>query len=422
MKQIMTVFRFTFLDAVRKKAFVISTIIICAVVLLLSLAPRVIGLFAGESTDSSAADEVQEDRSATCYVINETPYLQGAADALTQAASETLFLEGSMDEMEEYQNMMKDDVDLSVILIEERDAKPFVTIYSKDFMSGVSSSSVMEVLDTVYTSEQLTARGMTQEEAMQALAPLSYEETMVGEMDISGYVLGIVITMVLFFAIYYYGYGVAMSVATEKASRVMETLVVSAKPSRILLGKALAMGALGFVQLAGILLFGGICYKVFVPADFLLNGVAISLDSFTVPVMLSVIAYFLLGYCLYAMMDAACGASVSKMEDVNSAMMPVMMLTIISFYLGYFSIIGTSENGALQTFALYFPFSSPFIVPSRLLQGAMEPSQVVISLIILAVSVVVVAIIGMRIYSASVYQYGKRQKVTQLFKMGKDVD
>ena len=72
-----------------------------------------------------------------------------------------------------------------------------------------------------------------------------------GQMDLSGYALGLILTVLMFFAIYYYGYGVSMSVATEKASRVMETLVVSAKPSRLLIGKCLAMGCLLYTSSAG---------------------------------------------------------------------------------------------------------------------------------------------------------------------------
>ena len=70
---------------------------------------------------------------------------------------------------------------------------------------------------------------------------ISYTTVPAGKMDVTGYSLGIVLTLLMFFAVYFYGYGVAMSVASEKTSRVMETLVVSAKPSRIF-GKCVAMG------------------------------------------------------------------------------------------------------------------------------------------------------------------------------------
>mgnify|MGYP000594530332 FL=1 len=70
-------------------------------------------------------------------------------------------------------------------------------------------------------------------------------------MNLTEYVVGLLLTFVMFFAVYYYGYGVAMSISSEKTSRVMETLIISAKPSKILIGKCLAMGVLGLLQLVG---------------------------------------------------------------------------------------------------------------------------------------------------------------------------
>ena len=91
---------------------------------------------------------------------------------------------------------------------------------------------------------------------------------------------------------YYYGYGVAMSVASEKTSRVMETLVVSAKPSRILIGKCLAMGVLGLLQMVGIIAFALICYTAFVPSNFNIGGVPIDFSSITPFTLLILLVYF----------------------------------------------------------------------------------------------------------------------------------
>src|SRR5690606_11215873 len=97
------------------------------------------------------------------------------------------------------------------------------------------------------------------------------------KMDITGYSLGIVLTLLMFFAVYYYGYGVAMSVASEKTTRVMETLVVSAKPSRILLGKCIAMGVLGLIQLSLFIVTAAVGYALIVPKGFTIGGVPLAL-------------------------------------------------------------------------------------------------------------------------------------------------
>jgi ABC-2 type transport system permease protein len=139
------------------------------------------------------------------------------------------------------------------------------------------------------------------------------------------------------------------------------------------------------------------------------------LDAFTTESAILLIVYFILGYALYAVMNSVCGASVSKIEDLNSALMPVMFISLISFYLGYISAAYGSE-GTISKIATYLPFSSPFILPFKLINGNYTATEVGISTALLVVSIVIVAYISTRIYSASVLHYGKRQKLVDLYK------
>lgn len=153
--------------------------------------------------------------------------------------------------------------------------------------------------------------------AMSGVPLLSVTE-IAGQMDLTGYVVGLILVMLLFFCVYFYGYGVAMSVANEKTSRVMETLVVSAKPSRILIGKVLAMGAVGLLQFLGILATAALCYTFILPEGAVLFGAPLSFAAFTPGVAALVVVYFILGYILYAVLNSVCGATVSKIEDLNT--------------------------------------------------------------------------------------------------------
>jgi hypothetical protein len=99
-----------------------------------------------------------------------------------------------------------------------------------------------------------------------------------------------------------------MSVASEKTSRVMETLIVSTKPSRILLGKCIAMGTLGLIQLSIFILAAALGYNLLIPDDFTISGVPLALSSFTPASALLILVYFLLGYALFAMINSVCGA------------------------------------------------------------------------------------------------------------------
>jgi ABC-2 type transport system permease protein len=223
--------------------------------------------------------------------------------------------------------------------------------------------------------------------------------------------------IMLFFAVYYYGYGVSMSVASEKTSRVMETLLTSTKPSKIILGKSAAMGLLGLLQLAIIILTGAVTYKVFFPKDFMVFGQSVDLSSFTPYVIFMVFTYFILGYTLYAMMNAVVGATVSKAEDINSAIMPISFVSIISFYLAYGTIF--LPNGAVAVAASIIPFSSAFSMPCRLIIADVPTWQVAASLFAMIIAIVLMSWISIKIYSSAVLHYGRRLRMKDLIRMSK---
>lgn len=414
MKQIFTVFAFTLKDAIRKKAFIISTAIILALIIGGSAA---LAIFMGSSdkTDEGTDEAPQKN---ICYYLDEHDILPGAAEALTVLYD---VKEITAAEKEDVVAQIKEDKNISLLEVSAKNSQPLVTVYSKDFMSGVEAniSSVSQIINEVHSMNVLVNSGVDPDLVILSRQPVQYETVFAGEMNASAYVIGVVFTLLMFFAIYYYGYGVAMSVATEKTSRVMETLIVSAKPSRILLGKCFGMGVLGIIQFAMIVLTGGLCLKFIIPSELLTQGSEFSLSVLNAETVAVMFVYFVLGYSLFAVMNAVSGALISKIEDLNSAMMPVMLLSMVGFYLGYFVNILSPGSGIVQKIAMYLPISSPFIVPSSMLSNSIEPYQVVISVLILALSVIAVGALSVKIYSSSVLHYGKKLKFKDAIKMSK---
>lgn len=414
MKQIFTVFAFTLKDAIRKKAFIISTAIILALIIGGSAA---LAIFMGSSDETDEGTDEAPQKNI-CYYLDEHDILPGAAEALTVLYD---VKEITAAEKEDVVAQIKEDKNISLLEVSAKNSQPLVTVYSKDFMSGVEAniSPVSQIINEVHSMNVLVNSGVDPDLVILSRHPVQYETVFAGEMNASAYVIGIVFTLLMFFAIYYYGYGVAMSVATEKTSRVMETLIVSAKPSRILLGKCFGMGVLGIIQFAMIVLTGGLCLKFIIPSELLTQGSEFSLSVLNAETVSVMFVYFVLGYSLFAVMNAVSGALVSKIEDLNSAMMPVMLLSMVGFYLGYFVNILSPGSGIVQKIAMYLPISSPFIVPSSMLSNSIEPYQVVISVLILALSVVAVGALSVKIYSASVLHYGKKLKFKDAIKMSK---
>jgi ABC-2 type transport system permease protein len=98
--------------------------------------------------------------------------------------------------------------------------------------------------------------------------------------------------------------------------------------------------------------------------------------------------------------------------------MPVTFISLISFYMGYFSLI--TPDSAMTTFASIFPFSSAFTMPSRMLLTDVPVTQIILSIILLIGTIILLAYISIRIYSAAILYYGQRLKLKTLFKMSKN--
>ena len=406
MKQILTVFRFTFMEAVRKKAFLIIT----AVVLVLIIAACAI-----PSISRKIAASTDDDPNKTCYLIIDTDLVPGAKEAIQALYPNAEIIDGQTGLAGRYRDEVRVDSDKAMIEITEEAGAPRIRVTTKTFMSFADAGQVAETLSPIYIREAMKEQGVSDELIDFSQSTIPYEFSIAGNMDISGYIIGIALLMIMFFAIYYYGYGVSMSIATEKASRVMETLIVSARPSHVLIGKCLGMGTLGLAQLASFLVAAAVGYQLLVPKDFVLMGMPLSLSAFTVSSGILVLLYFILGYSLYAMMNAVCGALVDKIEDLNSAMMPVMLISMFSFYVGYFTAISGTSN-IISKIAMYVPFTAPFVVPFKLLNSDISAADIGISIAILTVAVIVVAWLSARLYTASVLHYGKRLKLSELFK------
>lgn len=416
MKQIFDICKFTLKVAVRKKAFIISTIIVLALVLILCSLPRLINLFTGGNAEKITNDFY------TCYVVNETEKFENCEKALSDAMKDTIFVKKDVSELEKLKKSVETEEKVSVLHICEENGSPKIKLIAKDFLNGAMSnvSTINSVFSTLYKIEILRENGVSDEIIALSEIPVALEVETLGNMSVSGYGVGMALITLTFMAIYYYGYGVASSVAGEKSSRVMETLVVSAKPSKILFGKCLGMGLLGLCQFGGTLLFAFVCWKTLVPEGFELFGETLDLSAFTPTSALLVLLFFILGYSLYAMMNAVCGALINKIEDLNNAMMPVMLISIGSFYLSYFTAIMGTTYDYLVNLAMYLPFSAPFIMPFVILNGEAAAWQIALSLAILAATLIAVSFVSVRVYTASVLHYGKRLKLKEAVKLSKN--
>lgn len=234
--------------------------------------------------------------------------------------------------------------------------------------------------------------------------------------------LGFGLTILIFMMILLYGNWVAMSVVEEKSSRVMEVILNAATPFQLLTGKVLGVGGAAAVQYAAILLVGGIALALQDPVSSLVLGQSASTlalpQGLTLGILVLFVVYGVLGFLLYAVLYAAAGSLVSRQEDVNSVVQPLTLLAGLGYIVAVYTSIGLIDvSGAPMTVLSLFPFTSPFIVLSRAMEGTIPPWEIGLSLAILALSIVGALWLAARIYAAGVLLYGQRPSIRTVWQV-----
>lgn len=229
-------------------------------------------------------------------------------------------------------------------------------------------------------------------------------------------IVGVVFVVLIFITLVIYGMWVAAGVVAEKSSRVMELLISAASPQQLVIGKVLGIGLAGLVQYVAIL----------VPALLTLllqdriagalletgSGVDISLSALTPGLLLAYGGFWILGFILYALIYAAAGSLVSRAEDLQVLALPLSLVAIA----GYLQAVMALSGGIspLVRLASYVPFWSPFVMLTRLTVGHVEPWELVLSFGLLALSIPLVGLVAVRVYSAGVLLYGQRPGARQI--------
>lgn len=415
MKDLITIIKYTVKEAVTKKTFIIVNIIMALIIVAVCNIPNLIRSFVSEEDISTKITIVDQENllNANSEIFNETFEQLDMDYKVEYTTSKTI---------EDINKLITDEeIDSAIIIKKDNNTIAFDYVIKEKTAFDEAESIVgifSNIIKNIQTSNLLVESNIPAEMLEAINSPINYEiKSLEENTGNENFFVAMISSYVLFFAIFYYGYSVSTSVSSEKTSRVMETLITSTTPTKIVIGKTIAMGFVGLSQLVGLIIVAIISYKLFIPSDFTLIEELLSGLTINVPSILICLVYFILGYTVYAFLSAVTGATVSKVEDVQSASGPISFVALISFFLAYFT--STMPTSAASKFASIFPFSSAFSMPGRILAGAATSGEIVLSIIVLLVTVVILATISIRVYSAALLHYGDRLKITDLFKMYK---
>ncbi|MGI5990065.1 MAG: ABC transporter permease [Lachnospiraceae bacterium] len=394
------VFRFEFAQQVRKKSFVITTVIFLAAICFLAAAPAIFRSaiepdesYSEESVYTFSGGVYYEDASWQGLLPFEEGHVYPSEKQLRQAVG---------DETES----------IGYVIVDSTHIK---TIYKNyGIYSSSESSAIVAAMQAINTQQQLARLGITAEQYAQIESQTVQNETVIlGENTASQYISGFIFILLVYMVVLIYGQFASVSVAREKDSKTMELLITMTNPDALILGKVFAVIAVVLMCLALYLGAAAVSFtlaKPYYPAavlQFLSENVSTS--------MLGIyLLYFILALVLYMFLFAALGSTVSKIEDVSAAITPVTLFMIFAYTLAFPAMSG--YDGLPVKIASWIPFFSVLLMPIRYANAAISAPIILLSTATTIAFTVLLAYISIRIYRWGTLNYGNRKNIFTVLK------
>jgi ABC-2 type transport system permease protein len=207
-----------------------------------------------------------------------------------------------------------------------------------------------------------------------------------------------VMLMLLYISIITYGSMISTEVTTEKSSRVMELIISTTHPVTHMLAKVTAIGTLALIQIG---IFLGVGY---VSASGSELATTVIENAGNARAVIYLLVFFLLGYLLYASLFAVLGSLVSRVEESQQMVMPVIMLLVAAFLVAMFGL--NNPDATIVTILSFVPFFAPMLMFLRVMLVDVAVWEVALSIGLLIGTIGVTLWIGSKFYRGGVLFYG----------------
>ena len=423
-----------FNERVRKKSFIITTILMPVLMIVLMIAPALIMEYSrGEQKTIAVIDD--SGLVAPQLQSNEELRFE-PTDLTTEEARRSLTdrfgvlyigsdILANPSAVQLYANAS------SSLSIESNITGQIEDILEAEKLKAYHIDNLQQILDEVKTTVTLQTFRNDKSQEAESQAQSSTVATA------AGYILGFVLYMFLLI----YGSMVMQSVIEEKNNRVLEVVVSSVRPFDLMLGKILGVALVAVVQVLiwGVLIFavGAIVLPQLMPAEMMagvqamqqgmpdaaamgdmdpemLQAVAAVTDTgYILKIFVCLLLFVFGGYLLYSAMFAAVGSAVDNVQDASQLQMPVT-LPIILALLMMLAVI-KDPNSSLAFWFSIIPFTSPVVMMARIPYD-IPLWEIVLSLVVLYASFVAMVWFAGKIYRVGIFMYGKKPTFKELLK------
>ena len=409
MKQFFTVFKFELKSYLKSKSFIAVTAILIVAIIAVMFFPRVASLI--------KKDDQTEDKGESAGIM-----LVGAEDRTLSELMNSTFSAY----FPEYEvRVAEGDEENVKTLIADGEAE--CAFYMKDITSFVyyvdtlsmydaNTEIAREALKNVYQTSAMMSAGMSPEDAATVMSmQITGEVVSLGNDQTQNFFYTYIMIFALYIVIILYGQMVAMGVATEKSSRAMEVLITSVKPVSMMFGKVISACTAGFLQLFAIFSSAILFYKIN-ESYWGDNPIISSIFDMPAELFAYMMIFFVLGFLIYAFLYGAIASTVSKLEDINTAVTPITYVFIIAFIVVITAITSGEVDTVLMKVCSYVPFTSPMAMFTRIAMSNVPMWEIVLSIATLIASVVGIGYVSAKIYRIGVVLYGTPPKIGAIIK------
>ena len=415
MRKIWLIIKREYLVRVRKKAFIVMTIVGPILMAALMIVPTYL---ANESKEVRTI-AIEENSFKFTNQIKDTDFLHFSKIPTEEA----VLLKNNFSESNYY----------ALLQIEENN----FTLYSNQQVSLSVSNEIENQLVQIIEHQKLKSLGVDLDKLSEAISRVRITTKIITEDGSttnsnsgSSVGIGFICGILIYIFIFMYGTMVMRGVIEEKTSRIVEVIISSVKPFQLMMGKILGVALVGLTQfLLWILLtiaIASIAEIMFMDSSNITNELNSNQQSMLLTeinnltgginllqIFLSFIFYFIAGYLMYSSLFAAVGSAVDSEADTQQFVLPITIPLILAFIL--IQPVMENPDGPLAFWMSMIPFTSPVIMMARLPFGVAN-WELGISMGILILSFVLTTQIAGKIYRTGILMYGKKPSYKELWK------
>lgn len=404
MKQFGKILKFELKGYLKNKIFVGSTILLVVVLAIVMFIPNIKAAFQTDGKKEKPIMIVYAEDETLSGLVKE--YFSDAFPAYNVTVPD-----GTIDDIKN--RIVSGDAECAFVM---NNASSYTYYVNNLSMSDYNTSVADAALREAYKANAMIRHGLTPEQVGEIMSVQIVSETnTLGKNQAQNFFYTYIMIVALYIVILLYGQLVATNVATEKSSRAMEVLITSVKPASMMFGKVLASCLAGVAQLFAV--FGSALLLYSINKSAWNDNMIIS-SLFNIPADLFVymMVFFVLGFFVYAFLYAAIGSTVSKLEDINTSVLPITFLFIIAFMIVVFAMAGGNVDTTLMKICSYIPFISPMAMFTRICMSTVAWYEIAISIAVLIGSTVGIGFLSAKIYRVGVLLYGNKPKIGSILK------